>query len=422
MKTKIFTITLAFVATASVVFAQSPITAEGAINALFSTSDTTQVLFSRGNLQFNAAQGTHACADGTTQAGTWRFATEQFDVRLNENINRGENYDGWIDLFSYGASGYNDMAPYNSNVDLGKETMLQLGKIAGTNYDFGTYNAIENGGNSPGIWHMFTLKEWSYLVNSRTNASSLRGHATINNIHGIVLLPDNCDLAALHQIASFATSDNAMNNYSLSVWQQIETLGAVFLPADGRYASANIINPNDGNYMASFSPYMNSIDGVYFTDNTISTATFPQAALSVRLVQNVISSSCILAKGTCGAQGDNLTWELSCEGGLTIKGTGAMSDYLDWNSPWREYKDSIKSVIVEEGVTSIGYAAFRDHGHLQHCSLPSTIESIGEEAFCFCFQLMSIEIPDACTWIGTASFNLVPNVVITDESILPYRD
>lgn len=134
-----------------------------------------------------------------------------------------------------------------------------------------------------------------------------------------------------------------------------------------------------------------------------------------------IQPICPIAYGTCGAQGDNLTWELSCEGGLTIKGTGAMSDYLDWNSPWREYKDSIKSVIVEEGVTSIGYAAFRDHGHLQHCSLPSTIESIGEEAFCFCFQLMSIEIPDACTWIGTASFNLVPNVVITDESILPYR-
>ncbi len=142
---KIFTLILALVATISLTMAQSPLTADGAINALFSTSDTTQVLFSRGNLQYNAAQGTHACADGTTQAGTWHFATEQYDVRLSENANRSASYDGWIDLFTYGASGYNGQMPYNNSSELTKEKMSELGKIAGTYYDFGTYNAIENG-------------------------------------------------------------------------------------------------------------------------------------------------------------------------------------------------------------------------------------------------------------------------------------
>ncbi len=127
--------------------------------------------------------------------------------------------------------------------------------------------------------------------------------------------------------------------------------------------------------------------------------------------------TCIFASGICGG---DLTWELTCDSVLTIKGTGMMYEYSDWNSPWRPYKDSIKSVIIEEGVTTISTAAFRDHGHLQSCILPSTIESIGNEAFCFCFQLMYIEIPPSCTAFGDGSFNLVPNVIIQDESILPY--
>ena len=134
-------------------------------------------------------------------------------------------------------------------------------------------------------------------------------------------------------------------------------------------------------------------------------------------IQDDPEPSCITASGTCGG---DLTWELTCDSVLTIKGTGMMYEYSDWNSPWRPYKDSIKSVIIEEGVTTISTAAFRDHGHLQSCILPSTIESIGNEAFCFCFQLMYIEIPPSCTSFGDGSFNLVPNVIIQDESLLPY--
>ena len=134
-------------------------------------------------------------------------------------------------------------------------------------------------------------------------------------------------------------------------------------------------------------------------------------------IQDDPEPSCLFASGTCGG---DLTWELTCDSVLTIKGTGMMYEYSDWNSPWRPYKDSIKSVIIEEGVTTISTAAFRDHGHLQSCILPSTIESIGNEAFCFCFQLMYIEIPPSCTSFGDGSFNLVPNVIIQGESLLPY--
>lgn len=67
-----------------------------------------QVYFSPGNLQFNAVQGTHKCADGKTQQGTWRFAENQYDEIGGDNRNLSATYDGYIDLFGWGTSGYDN--------------------------------------------------------------------------------------------------------------------------------------------------------------------------------------------------------------------------------------------------------------------------------------------------------------------------
>ena len=64
--------------------------------------------------------------------------------------------------------------------------------------------------------------------------------------------------------------------------------------------------------------------------------------------------------GTCG---DNLTWRLDGST-LTISGTGDMDDYHDdlhEYSPWSGYRSRIIEVIIEPGVTSIGYDAFRNY-------------------------------------------------------------
>lgn len=165
--------------------------------------------------------------------------------------------------------------------------------------------------------------------------------------------------------------------------------------------------------------------GVSFTaENTPATHAYiskntPEcdSIVTLHIIEIEDPAPCLKASGTCGAEGDNLTWTLSCDSVLTISGTGAMYEYY-WNTPWMEYKDEVRYVIVEEGVTTIGATAFRDFIHLRQCSLPSTLISIGEEAFCFCFQLMSVDIPQSCTTIsGWGAFNLVPNVNIQDESI-----
>lgn len=71
---------------------------------------------------------------------------------------------------------------------------------------------------------------------------------------------------------------------------------------------------------------------------------------------DVVCSRCgekeLVTSGRCG---DNLTWKLEADGMLTISGTGEM---YDGNSRWGDHADKIKSVVIDNGVTSIGNEAF----------------------------------------------------------------
>ncbi|MBO7458103.1 MAG: leucine-rich repeat domain-containing protein [Paludibacteraceae bacterium] len=105
--------------------------------------------------------------------------------------------------------------------------------------------------------------------------------------------------------------------------------------------------------------------------------------------------------GTCGA---NLTWDLT-GGVLTISGTGAMTDWDNVDEvPWYSTKSSIQSVVIENGVTSIGKNAFRGCTNLTSVSLPNTVTSIGASAFMNCSALTSINLPGSLKTIGTSTF------------------
>ena len=121
----------------------------------------------------------------------------------------------------------------------------------------------------------------------------------------------------------------------------------------------------------------------------------------------VLYSSNIVASGTCGAEGnngDNLTWILDDEGVLTISGTGAMANWNWEGSPWYANKDKIESVVIEDGVTSIGMYAFGDCSSLASIKLPNSISSIGNAAFSNCSSLASITLPNSISSIGGTTF------------------
>jgi len=109
--------------------------------------------------------------------------------------------------------------------------------------------------------------------------------------------------------------------------------------------------------------------------------------------------------GTCGAEGDNLTWVLYSNGDLVISGTGAMKDYGDFSSiPWYSYRTAITSITIENGVTTIGNYAFCYCSNLTSIDIPEGVTTIGNDAFYRCSNLTSIDIPESVTTIGEYAF------------------
>jgi len=89
---------------------------------------------------------------------------------------------------------------------------------------------------------------------------------------------------------------------------------------------------------------------------------------------------------------------------LRIYGTGEMYHYSSSPSPWYGYKDLVKTIIIEDGATSIGYDAFRELNNLLSVSIPSSVTFIGDSAFKRCHSLPNISIPQGVTYIGNYCF------------------
>ena len=107
-----------------------------------------------------------------------------------------------------------------------------------------------------------------------------------------------------------------------------------------------------------------------------------------------------------GSCGDNVTYTfVSSTGTLTIQGSGAMKDNSSESSvPWYSYRTNIKTVIIEDGVTSIGRDAFYGCSGLTSVTIPNSVTSIGEYAFYYCKGLTSATIPNSVTSIGNGIF------------------
>ena len=108
-----------------------------------------------------------------------------------------------------------------------------------------------------------------------------------------------------------------------------------------------------------------------------------------------------------GSCGENVTYSfVSSTGTLTISGTGAMKDYNDYISqvPWYAYRSSIKKVVINNGVTSIGDGTFESCTGLTSVTIPNSVTSIGSGAFASCRELTSITIPNSVTSIGDWAF------------------
>ncbi len=128
-----------------------------------------------------------------------------------------------------------------------------------------------------------------------------------------------------------------------------------------------------------------------------------------------MTSADVVASGECGAQGNNLTWTFDNNGTLTISGSGKMINCTVTDGvisqPWLDYRKSIKTVVFEGEITSIGDYAFNGCENLTQITIPNGVDYLGEYSFAGCSSLESIEVPDGVKKIQTHAFALCHNLV-----------
>ncbi len=118
-----------------------------------------------------------------------------------------------------------------------------------------------------------------------------------------------------------------------------------------------------------------------------------------------------------GKVNDNVTWELDEEGTLTISGTGSFGFRYDSDHPWRSQQSSIKEIVVEEGITGLNRYALKGCSNATKLSLPSTLESIDEEAL-YGIGVSELILPDglkSISYHAIAHSSSVEKIVIPDS-------
>lgn len=197
----------------------------------FSVASGKQVCLADGNLQYRAT------------TATWRFAPKPWDAAKEDNLYASVTYDGWIDNFGWGTSGYMNQMPYIS--DGQNSNYYHDGDIANTEYDWGKHNAIQNGNatDPAGTWRCLSTDEWDYILTKRT-ASTVEGKenarylmVTIGDQPGLMLFPDQFTVPE-GIIFMSAASINEPGNYSYNQfsqadWDKFQKAGCVFMPASG---------------------------------------------------------------------------------------------------------------------------------------------------------------------------------------------
>ena len=133
-------------------------------------------------------------------------------------------------------------------------------------------------------------------------------------------------------------------------------------------------------------------------------------------VHLVVESGATLTGGAAG-DGSGVTWQLTENTDdpstytLTIRGSGAMEDYLmSSHQPWCSFRKQITSVVVSPGVTSIGNLAFTRFSKLIHVDIADSVVSIGEGVFSECSSLTNITVPQSVTYIGVNAFDSCTNL------------
>ena len=85
----------------------------------------------------------------------------------------------------------------------------------------------------------------------------------------------------------------------------------------------------------------------------------------------------VVDSGECGPDAHYTYYS---DGTMVISGSGAMYDYYTTDSPWYEYTNSIRKVVIGDEITSLGEWAFLKCLNLKELTIPITLNSVKSDA------------------------------------------
>ena len=251
---------------------------------VFSVSDSNQVTFSKGNLQY------------TQSTNTWSFAENQWDYIGTDNVIGGSVSSDP----KYGDSKYGDALADKVDLFGWSTSATNFGVSTSTDYDdyygsFVDWGTNKIGNDAPNTWRTLTYEEWSYLRFNRTNANDLVGVAQVNGVNGLILLPDSwiCPAGVTFKSGFYSNYGvdyyAAYQTFTAAEWSKLESAGAVFLPAAGyRYGSIVDYVQDSGYYWSATED--NSYDAyalLFYSDEAYMDYGDRYYGLSVRLVKDL---------------------------------------------------------------------------------------------------------------------------------------
>lgn len=130
-----------------------------------------------------------------------------------------------------------------------------------------------------------------------------------------------------------------------------------------------------------------------------------------------------------GSCGDNVTWTyVETTRTLIISGTGDMYDFSSSSEPWKKYWEDVRSIIIEDGVTSLTRFWC---WNVTTVTIPKSVQKISGSAFAACEKLQSVNISDLEAWCnidfgsggdnpsGNAHASLILNGTMTRNLVIP---
>lgn len=124
------------------------------------------------------------------------------------------------------------------------------------------------------------------------------------------------------------------------------------------------------------------------------------------IIQSFKNKITLYADAYSGSCGQNATWKLNMLTNiLTIAGSGDMTDFSSAQDvPWYDYRRFANSIVIQDGITSIGDTVFQEHNQLSSVTIPDSVVSIGSFAFMGCTALTRITIPNSVVLIEGGAF------------------